>query len=129
MTPSSPDLKERLRDGSVSAYLTADRVLARDALARIDALEAELREAQASGERQWTGWVKCDVARRSAEADNARLSALVDEVVAGLEPLVSECAAEFTVDGRWSNDGQLVKKRTFDRASALLTRAKGVGHE
>lgn len=41
-------------------------------------------------------------------------------VVEAFRKLIDECAAEFTVDGKWSDTGQLVRKRTFERARLSL---------
>jgi hypothetical protein len=60
------------------------------------------------------------------EADaNARLIAAAPAMLAALEALTAECEAEFTLDGSWVNDGQLVQKRTHERARAAIAAATG----
>lgn len=188
MTPTSPDLKERLRRtlGSIQtddmggdnlaitlasdfetrceseelddsgtwkqeALDKTDRLLDAihdhygPAFAHIDALEAELREAQESKARHVR-------ALKAAEADNARLSALVDEVVAGLEPFAAIATEKYPGETHTSplyriegetGTGELHLSSPFSgrsnevtlwasdfvAARALLTRANGAGHD
>lgn len=41
-----------------------------------------------------------------------------------LEKLTAECVAEFMVDGKWSDTGQLVKKNTLAKAVYTLNSIK-----
>lgn len=44
----------------------------------------------------------------------------VKELESALRRLVNECKAEFMVDGKWSNDGQLVRHSTVKHAIKVL---------
>lgn len=58
------------------------------------------------------------------EAEITRLRSLVEEAGKVVGRLVNECGAEFTVDGKWYNDGQLVSEEAYEAARSLLTKLK-----
>lgn len=62
---------------------------------------------------------------REILAESDRLSALVGEAEKVVGRLADECSAEFTVDGKWYDDGQLVSEAAYRAARSLLTRLKG----
>lgn len=54
-------------------------------------------------------------------AAEARIKALSE----ALERLSNECSAEFTVDGKWVNEGQLVRQSSVKRARQALSTLGG----
>ena len=56
---------------------------------------------------------------------NACLIAASPTLLEDAEKLVNECEAEFTLDGRWVANGQLVRKQTFVRLRDTILKARG----
>lgn len=65
---------------------------------------------------------------RSARGDkeihaNARLIAAAPDLLDALRKLTQQCRAEFTVDGKWVAEGQLVTQAAVKAAQAALAKA------
>jgi hypothetical protein len=51
--------------------------------------------------------------------------ATLTELLKRATALVKQCEAEFTVDGMWSNDGQLVSWRAVSKLKDAIQKATG----
>ncbi len=58
-------------------------------------------------------------AEEAADAIDAK-DARIKRLEEALRHLLTECEAEFMMDGRWVNDGQFVRARTCKRAREAL---------
>lgn len=56
---------------------------------------------------------------------NATLIAAAPALYKALKTLADECEAEFTLDGKWVDDAQLVSRKAFRDARAALALATG----
>lgn len=59
------------------------------------------------------------------EARALAAEAKVEALRESLAKLASECVAEFSADGKWSNEGQLVRRKTVERARKLTEQNNG----
>jgi hypothetical protein len=64
-----------------------------------------------------------DFAADVAHALNA--ARVAPALLEALEGLANECEAEFTLDGKWVSDGQLVSRATYEAARSALNLARG----